>query len=324
MKRQNVEQCFFVTVMLLSIGTACGTETNDIERQVEALGEEVGQPIESGFFFINGRYIESPYRVSRRGLAVCINGYVVVPPLIEWPPPDLDVDKDPGVPTNLTANSTFADLERSPTANPHDAPLYRKMRYVNQHRKGEEVVLAKMAWFESLPFVASVRRLGRTQIEVRTKQGEVLAMWVGPESLLGFQGTPKKETIIPEVNRRRERLEETLRDGNCLIIFTAGGHITMNDATARERLPQMFQALSSSLSRELKMARLEEIGITSPRGKAESQTLVETFSATPQLMERLKALDGTPARGQIPKFTEKEMIELRKKAEGERQPKREK
>ena len=55
-----------LTAVILFIGcSAFAQEDENIKS---------GTPINSGFVFIDGKYIEPPYEVKRKGLAIYING----------------------------------------------------------------------------------------------------------------------------------------------------------------------------------------------------------------------------------------------------------
>ena len=73
-------------------------------------GETSGEEINSGFVFYNGKYVEAPYRVERRDLAVFING-IQIRRGLKWPPRDLRVNEDPGMPDGVTSAGGLAALD---------------------------------------------------------------------------------------------------------------------------------------------------------------------------------------------------------------------
>lgn len=54
------------------------------KRALVELKAAVGKPIETGFVFINGKYLEPPYKVERYGTAIRINGQQVTGQVVPW------------------------------------------------------------------------------------------------------------------------------------------------------------------------------------------------------------------------------------------------
>jgi hypothetical protein len=64
---------------------------------LRGLGVTRGEPLDSGFFFYEGEYVEPPYRVDRRGIDVLVNGR----PVYRWSPPT-DAHQDEPAPAGST------------------------------------------------------------------------------------------------------------------------------------------------------------------------------------------------------------------------------
>ena len=163
----------FSTFMLVGLALArIHVHAGDVraEASIREFGENLGRPLQSGFVFHEGRYVDMPYKVGRKGLAVYINDVLARPPL-EWPPRNVVVDLDPGLPAGLAADSSFKDIEN--TADPYEAAWHLKYRFVMQHFSQDEAAREMAKWFQSLPFVANVSQdPAPSFLTIRAKNGE--------------------------------------------------------------------------------------------------------------------------------------------------------
>jgi len=99
------------------------------ELYVKELGGITGTSINSGFIFIDGRYLDAPYIVSRKGLGIFVNDVFVKKSAVQWPPVDMRVKEDPGFPSldGITENTTFDEFTKKCWAQ-----LAPKCRYLHQ------------------------------------------------------------------------------------------------------------------------------------------------------------------------------------------------
>ena len=74
----------FAVALLLALvcGVSCAIEIP--KASAKALGVTRGRQFDAGLVFINGKYIEPPYRVERRGVGICINGKPAISQVIDW------------------------------------------------------------------------------------------------------------------------------------------------------------------------------------------------------------------------------------------------
>ena len=86
----------------------------ELKFHVKEFGEEKSQSISSGFLFFGGKYIEPPYVVTRHGLSVYVNGYMVfIPPPPYYPYPFPPPPKRlPAVPKGITKDSDADSVDR--------------------------------------------------------------------------------------------------------------------------------------------------------------------------------------------------------------------
>lgn len=275
-----------IAVLLLGLCIVdTSAETGDIDAQVRAFGVETSKLYHTAFVFVDGRYLEPPYCVARKGFAVFINDQMVIEPLKEWPVRDLTVTEDPPVPSNLTSMSKFIDISQSPTDDPYDAPMHKKARYVRHRLPGEDGVKAMVLWFESLPFVASVEQLDPNQISVLTKSGERRVFWIDTRP----DQAPSDSEVILEANLHRRAIERILETGYCCFFLSHGEQILVRNDRARDVLSQIIEIAQKTNSSKQKIAELGNIGFDSPTSDAELSELVDTFVVTPQLHKRLSS-----------------------------------
>jgi len=141
---------------------------------IKALGVVEGKPIDSGFVFIDGRYIEAPYTVSRRGRQIFIND-ILVCQQGEWPVADRHVPEDPGPPPKeYEKYKSFGEVLTSFDSiegwlNCH---LLRKRRYLYEHFPRQEADEKMLEYYRQCPFVASVNVLEDGPVEITTKSGK--------------------------------------------------------------------------------------------------------------------------------------------------------
>ena len=69
-------------VLALSFGVSHAVEIP--KASGKALGVTKGRQFDAGLVFINGKFIEPPYVVERRGVGICINGIPAVAQVVEW------------------------------------------------------------------------------------------------------------------------------------------------------------------------------------------------------------------------------------------------
>lgn len=246
------------------------------------IGSTGGKPVHTGFVFYDGRYLDSPYTVSRKGLNVRINGTVVFT-WAHWPPPKRTrVDEDPGMPEGLDENSTFEDLRQSGHGG-------RKWAYLRQHFPVEEAMDGMADYYRALPFVESVVRKEPAcpdlLVVVTTKSGKA--------HNIGFLRCwePLTEEIVTQrLEYQRSYLERRLADGGCVFLFSNGQELSYGRHWVAENLKVTVEILRSDRPREEKLDLLHRLGMT-PEPRAELfAALVDRFHASRRLDERLEAL----------------------------------
>lgn len=240
--------------------------------------------VESGFVFREGRYIEAPYLVESRDLTVFING-IQVTRRLKWPPKDLRVEEDPGMPVDVPMEAGLAALDtvRGANGSPH---MSLKVRYLNQHYPAEEARAMIVRYFESLPYIKSVRAVHGCVLELEDHFGETRLVDISHHEL---QPPPTLEEYEAAVEDQKNAIIQRLMKGRCILYF-GSTEISFSGIKAAAVLPRAMEALSdATLDVESKKAVLEELGIIR-NGDTLRDTMIRNFRSNRQLDDRIEQL----------------------------------
>ena len=241
----------------------CLVESN--ADYIAEFGIDRGRPIETGFLFWEGKYIEAPYVVERRGLMIFVNGVAVTaaPPFHFYEVPKA---VDPG-PAHFKATDFLDDREVQDF-------LQAKWSYLQQQYDEEEAIRKMGEVYASLPFLDFQKDPDTGEWIVKEKatgrrRKVVLEIF---ERIAPYRKTDKLEWC----NSEKTFYESTLREGSCLIW----------PRTGLTQLEKLLSLMRSSQPLKDKIGLLEErLGIS---GSA-AEKLAAQFSASPQCEKRLKA-----------------------------------
>ncbi|MDD4111328.1 MAG: hypothetical protein PHS54_07335 [Clostridia bacterium] len=252
----------------------------EIKLFIDDFGINEGKAIDNGFVFFEGQYIDAPYTVTRKGLAVFVNGRMVEKPIM-WPRPDTTQNVDPKLPEGITRNSNFEDIREH---------MHKKYLYIFQHYPEGEAVQNFVDYYRSLPCIKEVEFTSpdHSSIKVTFFSGKVQNERVRP---FGKNRNVKydKETVLKIVESSREHLEERLQKGDTYFFFNTGGEITFGAVGSKETLPHIAKILRSSKPAKDKFKEVQKAGLPSVNERSFS-SIVTNFSASPQLEERLGKL----------------------------------
>lgn len=249
---------------------------------IEEFSESIGKPIDSGFVFFDGQYIEAPYTVTRKGLAVYINDKMIEKP-IPWPPKAEPVgDIDPKLPKEITKETSIYDKV-------FINYIQQKRAYIQKHYTSEEERIMMEEVYKNLPFVkeAYIDKMGRFAIVTCDNK-------VHNPSLVAPRRKPKldQESVLKRLENKRKNLEDRLQKGDTYFFFSQGGHISFGAGNTKEKLPKIVKALRSPKPIKDKYKDVQESGLPMVSEK-DSSAIVTNFSASYQLEERLEKLKET-------------------------------
>ena len=275
-------------------------EQADSEENIERFGEFVWPEAKNDktLFFHRGQYIDAPYVVSTRGLAVFVNDHQV--DVKEWPHQNYLAEKPP-LPAGLTAESTPHDLVRARRLR-ESWPIMHA-RWVNSHfapRPRETREQALLRAYKELPFVAEtgVRIVKddfvgeRRLLWFRTTTGEEK----GIVSRSMVHGTPPKdpELILKDLHFLGHQYLQIVRSGG--LQYRDGWTMASisEDSLAWLWLPEAIEVLDadstpSNKERKLRVLLNHETGVA---GSVESMisAWASKFQPTRQLRKRIEQI----------------------------------
>jgi len=250
------------------------------------LGARHGAPITNGYVFIDGRYHEPPYVVSRKGRGIFLNDILVRVP-VAWPIPDYAVPQEPALPANITENSTFEDLR-----NPDDRRngyLARVMRYYHMNYSRKEATEKVVQAIGQIPFVtAIVLADDGFSAHVETNYGHKREMKVGVQGTESYlRPPPTKHEIIARVERLRAQLDRSLAKGTAAFLFTSGPQKAIPPELVPYQLPVLSRIMSSSKSIDEKLEELSELDMLNAYDCPRWRDFVRDFQVLPILEQRI-------------------------------------
>jgi hypothetical protein len=263
------------------------------ESAVKELGVKEGEPVDGGFVFFDGGYIDAPYKVSRRGRYVYINE-VAVYQWERWPLPDLRVEEDPGYPPGLTEKSTMDDVLDK--ANAENGPFFREGRYLDQHFPRDVAKQKFVEWFRGLTFVESAefRNPGGSILTIKMKDGKQENVSLIPpprDSVYSWEFTNRD--IVRKLESDRGKYEAQVKKGEAVFIFSKGHPVSMIRKRAAEDLGLMAEILRSGRPQQEKINLIMYMQFLGPAitgDKDARMPLFTDFRASKQLEERIGKL----------------------------------
>lgn len=257
--------------------------TQNLDLHLHEFGTTRGQPVDQGFVFFDGQYIEAPYIVARKGLAIFVNETMLDPPNVKWPPPQPNPEYgafDPELPASISRNTISWDSELIDY-------IRAKNAYIVTNRDAQDIPHLKLALYKTLPNVNGAEFDNATHptlITVTWSDGRVDNILIHPPTRKPI--TLDRDAILERLNENRQNYEDNLKSGSGYLLFSKSGRIAIGSASARTKLPRLIEILRSEKTDEEKFAELHKagwVGIT-PTTCAK---LVTNFSASPQLEQRL-------------------------------------
>jgi len=257
------------------------------------LGRSWGEPIYTGYLIADGRYIDAPYVVEQRGYKIMVNGAQVerIDPrcVLPLPPPE-PVTEDPGMPTDLTRDSSVSD------AFMHPVTQANRRYWDHLGLEGQARVDTQIAYFKMLPCIADVLDTGQPGISMDTRNIELVDRAGQSKECMIYlkprtpSPAPPDETIHQWAVKARGCKETSLRGG---LVFIRGGTTSAvsghPDSSPRWR--SIFETMAGDLPPEEKVLKLKASGFlhkTDDVRTADNFFAISQFQPTDQLWKRLK------------------------------------
>ncbi|MDD3860050.1 MAG: PKD domain-containing protein, partial [Bacteroidales bacterium] len=181
--------------------------------------------INTGYVFIDGKYVEPPYKVKRRGMAICINDIPITKsPELKKKRDYLIVKKDPGIPPDIQKMDSINAIYIA-KIKPYDISyIEAKLAYLYRNFSEDEAVKLTKKYLESMPNIKSV--IGTKICEVEAFNGEKRKMILTTNSFDYFHNSERNELRLSKKNKKIilneiiMRYEKRLRNGDVFFIFS--------------------------------------------------------------------------------------------------------
>ena len=257
------------------------------------LGRSWSEPIYTGYLLVDGQYIEAPYIVEQRGYRTMVNGVQVErrdPRAVLPLPAPLPVTEDPGMPGDLTKNSTLGEALR------HPITVAKRQYWDYIGLKGQKRLDLEKAYIASLPCVARVEDTG--QPGVFDSRRVVIHGYSGEKELCMFFLSPMPSRVqlsdeaLYKYSRNGRRYTENSLRGRSLI-FVSNGSVGAEGFSpdSSPRWKKIFETMAGDLSPEEKLSKLKHLGFLNKIDSVRSANnffSIDHFKPTEQLWKRLK------------------------------------
>ena len=291
MKRANTQLLFALATLLclcfLPAHRCQGAEKNS--GQASGAIFTNSQPISNGFVFVEGQYVDAPYVVSRKNLAIYINDQFIAnyaPLVTEIPKPE---DMRPTLPADITKDTTLYDKSLK-------AYMTRMGTYLSSHYGRSELADEMEKIFRNLPCVKEVKRNpDKTSAMVTYTDGHTIN-----ENLIPFTRKPviTPTNAVEYVSKICRDYAERLEKGDFYSFSHKGNRIhTFGAGVAKEVLPNVVKVLRSSQDDEVKAKQLADLLGLSPISKEQAGAFVTNLCPSKRLDERVQALSNDKKRG---------------------------
>jgi len=226
--------------------------------RIDEFGTKDGDPVDDGYIFIDGEYIESPYVVSRIGLGLFINTEMVHSPTripVQNTTAQDTSYKDPNIPFTITKDSSSFDPDIIEY-------LGHKRAYLLRDYSKEQVTQLMVQVYNDLPCVESARM-------DPDDSGVVVVVWSDGthDRIRQFPPLGRRQlkmdsqSILNRIEYERANFENCLQKGDYYFLFSQAGHITGNKTSAEMILPKLIPILQASSPIEEKLLNAKKLDL---------------------------------------------------------------
>ena len=254
---------------------------------IEEFNIEKKQPINSGFVFVDCKYLDAPYVIERRGIGLFINGQLIEYPINsiywQWQNDDKNLMDltDPNLPSTVNEYSCLFDP---------DVLNYLSMKsaYLREHYPIEEAVVRIRDAYRYLP---CVKQAQLDPNDIALLQIEWTDGSVDNIRLIPFHGRSPikmdKEGILERLDKECKNYEESLLNDDFYFLGLHNGvTISGNIGNIIEILSNILPVLRSSKPPDIKLREIKEANLSFNEDFI--NTLITNFAASSQLESRLK------------------------------------
>ncbi len=247
-------------------------------------GQNNPEEINNGFVFIDGKYIEAPYKVVLHNSCFLINGNLIfkIPELR----PEIEVNFNPITPNYLSKETTIYDYLSIKWDNYYSI-YYAKLVYLFNHNSKEIAKQKIIEYLKSLPFVKNVEIDSNVTLRITDYHNNYCRLDICP---------PENNLTIVESKEEKKRLLEEmiqiywdrLNKGDCFFFFENGTEISMSFRKSIILIPQVLNILmDNTRTIESKLKSLIGINLFPDDSKYSFLTLIENFQPNQNLENRI-------------------------------------
>ncbi|MBN1294195.1 MAG: hypothetical protein JXB48_20335 [Candidatus Latescibacteria bacterium] len=253
---------------------------------VNVFGKKESKPINSGFFFWKGRYINAPYIVKKIGLSIYINDIIIIKPV---PYPDRIQrnfpKKKPELPQGLTNQSEPDDIIpfMNDTFNFYFPNFFKNQQDVSKLTPDKlKIYVSRIS---ELPCVKKVILADNAGVAVHLYNGEKFSYsWIA--SLHDRSGGKSRKEILKELynNQYNQKIKD-FTEGKVVMETNSLGDVSFN--CLPDILRQVVQALNSNKNVAEKVTELNTLNFAD---EDLNKQLAENYQFSEQLTKRVDAL----------------------------------
>ncbi|MGD8780333.1 MAG: VCBS repeat-containing protein, partial [Ignavibacteria bacterium] len=241
------------------------------------------ETVDNGFIFIDGRYIEAPYKVEVRDMTVYINN-VQISNKIPWPQPDLRILEDPGMPkVELKRDDGIKNLTEVRDEN-GKLIVMKRIRYFLQNF---ELNIATSKIIEYLGELKIFKTLNLDKfgvLQVEDYNGKSENIFLSP---IKREAPPTLNQVLESLNRREKQIVSELKRGKSIFYFDRKSIVKFGSVKTANLLPKLLKILEDkSTNNFTKIKLMEDYGIFS-KNSPNSKMLIKNFKSNYNLQKRI-------------------------------------
>ncbi|MBI4646259.1 MAG: PKD domain-containing protein [Bacteroidia bacterium] len=254
-------------------------------------------PVDTGYVFIDGEYIESPYIVEIKELTIFINDRPVSQKR-EWPEKNpYYFDHDLSIPPELTQNSTIDDMLKAVEPSEHHHYIAAKAYYLFSHFEANEAQEKIVEYVRSFPNVKSLT--GKDEVyTIETWNGETRSVIIGGSQMVlnskkwgpKGKGGRKGKGVIESLKKNAEYEVKFLKDGSLRFYANSTNYSAAYSDEAEKRLTLLIKTMedNSKSKEEKEQILLQNRIVLAPN---QAKVFVEHWSSNNQLNGRVKKIE---------------------------------
>ena len=208
----------------------------------------VGKPFSAGLVFINGKFIDPPYKVERYGTALRINGIQVTNEIVPW--------------TEFLRTQPGARVEKIETPQSADAPAAEPAPAAEEPEAEESYDSSDDIddLFDDDPKPkkkATKPAAAKRPVKVAPPPPATTIVLDGE-----FKPNDKTRQMVARINKERTRVETTLRNGGCYFFSTRSMPISVDRLPTDMLLSSMPDVMKSNTTFEQFSSAARSKGLT--------------------------------------------------------------